>query len=276
MTWAELHFSDQAVEVENIVIEPQATSQVFVMYGSRGEAGVLFQVDFSGLHSPQCKGIENAGDPTSDYELWSPSDGRASGGKCLLGHQVRYTRRRRASQCFNGEQYERVEFRKNCACAEEDYECDFGYERSSDNGPCVAIMAISNAAPKECSGYYTVSNGYRLIAGDSCDPSQGIDHLHTKFRCPGIFGGSGGFGGFGNKNQYRGLNSAPDSATDDELDLGDDDEEAEELHDGDLSYDRGGRLGTLPMRQVDSQVPKLASPEEGNLLGDEFTSKKGE
>ncbi len=40
----------------------------------------------------------------------------------MLGHQVRYTRRRRASQCFNGEQYERVEFRKNCACAEEDYE----------------------------------------------------------------------------------------------------------------------------------------------------------
>ena len=43
---------------------------------------------------------------------------------------------------------------------------------------------------------------------------------------PGKLGGFGGFGGFGNKNQYRGLNSAPDSATDDELDLGDDDEEA--------------------------------------------------
>ena len=327
MTWNELHYTDTGTEIENIVIEPQATSQVFVMYGSRGDLGMIYQLDFRSMHEQPCKGVENAGDPSSDYELWTPSDGR-QGGKCLLGHQVRYTRRRRASTCFNGQEYERVEFRKNCACAEEDYECDFGYERSSDNGPCVAIMAISNAAPKECSGYYTVSNGYRLIAGDSCDSSQGVDHLHTKFRCPGIFGSSaevsgggwlvllvlgglggllafvtltgrserfrelmpsslgsllpgklgsfGGFGGFGNKNQYRGLNSAPDSATDDELDLGDDDEEAEELHDGDLSYDRGGRLGTLPMRQVDSQVPKLASPEEGSLLGDEFTSKKGE
>ena len=79
--------------------------------------------------APQCKGVESAGDPGSDYELWSPYDGRQSGGKCLLGHQVRYTRRRRASQCYNGEVYERVEFRKNCQCAEEDYECDFGYER---------------------------------------------------------------------------------------------------------------------------------------------------
>lgn len=58
------------------------------MYGSRGDAGVLFQVDFSELHEPQCKGVETAGDPSSDYELWSPYDGRLSGGKCLLGHQV--------------------------------------------------------------------------------------------------------------------------------------------------------------------------------------------
>jgi len=263
--------------------------------------------------------VENAGDPSSDYELWTPSDGR-SGAKCLLGHQVRYTRRRRASSCFNSQEYERVEFRKNCACAEEDYECDFGYERSSDNGPCVAIMAISSAAPKECSGYYYVSNGYRLIAGDSCDSSQGVDHLHTKFRCPGMFGSAAEVSGGGwsvlllllllaavlafvtltgrserfrelvqmktaewrSRSKYQSLNSAPDSATDDELDLGDDEEEAEELHDGDL-YDRGGRLGTLPMRNVDAAVPKLDKPPagdiEGNLLGDEFTNavgKKGE
>ena len=95
-----------------------------------------------------------------------------------------------ASTCFNGQEYERVEFRKNCACAEEDYECDFGYERSSDNGPCVAIMAISNAAPKDCSGFYTVSNGYRLVAGDTCDPTKGIDHLPTVNRCPGLFAGA--------------------------------------------------------------------------------------
>ena len=37
-------------------------------------------------------------------------------------------------------------------------------------------------------------------------------------------------------------------------------EEAEELHDGDLSYDRGNRLGTLPMRNVDSQVSRDARP----------------
>ena len=190
LTWHELRFSDKPTEIENIVIEPQATSQVFVMYGTRGEQGVIFQADFSYLHEPQCKGIESAGDPSSDYELWSPSDGRADGNKCLIGHQVRYTRRRRAAQCFNGQQYERAEFRKNCPCAEEDYECDYGYERSSDTGPCVAIMAMPTGAPKECVGSYTVSNGYRLVAGDTCEPAKGIDRLPTVNRCPGLFSGS--------------------------------------------------------------------------------------
>ena len=38
MTWNELHYTDTGTEIENIVIEPQATSQVFVMYGSRGDS----------------------------------------------------------------------------------------------------------------------------------------------------------------------------------------------------------------------------------------------
>lgn len=47
----------------------------------------------------------------------------------------------------------------------------------------------------------------------------------------------------------------PDTALDDELDLGDE-EEAEELHDGDMySYDNPNRqLGTLPVRINDAQA----------------------
>ena len=33
--------------------------------------------------------------------------------KCLLGRQVQYTRRKRAEECFNGEEYERQLFIKN-------------------------------------------------------------------------------------------------------------------------------------------------------------------
>ena len=235
---------------------------------------------------------------------------------------MRYTRRRRASACYNGLEYERVQFRKNCPCAEEDYECDYGYERSSDSGPCVAIMAVSHAAPTDCNGFYTVSNGYRLVAGDTCDPKTGVDHLPTQYRCPGYFGSSAGevsssgwfvllllllllaalgvvtmskrserlrdllrtlglghLPGFMPNVRYQGLGgAAPDSAADDELDLGVDDEEAEELHDDVYGYERAHRrpLSSLPAVSRDADVPRLSRPAEGaetgSLLGEEFTS----
>ena len=57
----------------------------------------------------------------------------------------------------------------------------------------------------------------------------------------------------------------PDSAVDDELDLGEDelmDDEAEELHDDDA------RLNTLPP----SQPPPRPGADVGSLIGDDFTS----
>jgi len=42
----------------------------------KGNAAFLVYTDFSQLHEPQCKGADNAGDDNSDYELWTPHDGR--------------------------------------------------------------------------------------------------------------------------------------------------------------------------------------------------------
>ena len=76
----------------------------------------------------------------------------------------------------------------------------------------------------------------------------------------------------------------PDSAGDDELDLGDDemDEEAEELRDGDV-YDEEERLSTLPSLSTPQRGGSLGAPSsrpppaqqtEGSLLGEEFTSPR--
>ncbi len=56
--------------------------------------GILINLDFAGLHEPQCKGVDRAGEPDSDYELWTPFDGRHGENKCLLGEQVTYIRRK--------------------------------------------------------------------------------------------------------------------------------------------------------------------------------------
>lgn len=54
----------------------------------------LTYLDFAALHTRQCKNPESAGEKDSDFELWTPYDGRHGDNKCFLGQQVVYTRRK--------------------------------------------------------------------------------------------------------------------------------------------------------------------------------------
>ena len=147
-TWEELVISEQSLYVQNIIIEPNSISQQFIIYGTYAsenadgeesnnkETAFLTYADFSSLHTRQCVGADNAGAANSDFELWTPYDGRhGDNNKCFLGQQVTYTRRRQDAKCFNGEDYEAVTSRTPCSCTEMDYECDFGYQRT-DGGLC--------------------------------------------------------------------------------------------------------------------------------------------
>eukprot|EP00301_Raphidiophrys_heterophryoidea_P025845 c8766_g1_i1.p1 GENE.c8766_g1_i1~~c8766_g1_i1.p1 ORF type:complete len:832 (-),score=166.43 c8766_g1_i1:209-2704(-) len=260
-----------STDVDNIITEPNSTSTSFVLYGSRNGAGVLVSIDFSNLHVAQCQGIEAAGRPESAYELWSPTGGSQS--KCLLGRQVHYTRRKRAEECFNGFEHERQTFIQNCPCTEDDYECDYGYERQGLDGPCVAIKAIRTEAPAQCppGSEYTISNGYRRVAGDSCDAVTGVNHLPMVISCPSLFGPvtsngrivlillfvlAGGLfvATYLNKDpealerlrswmsetkfKYKKLEMKPDTFSDDDFDLGeelDDDQDAQVMNDTNLN-----------------------------------------
>jgi len=102
-TWTKLKVSEEPIFIDNIIIEPKSTSQQFVIYGSydnsteesagdydpKRQSGedVMITLDFSGLHEPACKGVDNPGTDASDFELWSPhDDGRhGSNNKCFLG-----------------------------------------------------------------------------------------------------------------------------------------------------------------------------------------------
>ncbi|CAJ1348681.1 unnamed protein product [Effrenium voratum] len=110
-SWYDFELSSMPVEVDNIVTEPNATSTKFLLYGTRGDTGVMYHLDFESLGQPLCKGVWAADSVSSDYETWNPSDGKNTE-KCMLGKQVTYTRRKQTSECFNGEKFERPVTRK--------------------------------------------------------------------------------------------------------------------------------------------------------------------
>ena len=159
----------------------------------KGNSAFLVYLDFSQLHEPQCKGVDTADAADSDYELWTPHDGRFGESKCFLGQHKTYTRRKQDSKCFNGEQHESITRIDPCTCNEMDYECDIGYTRVEGQGPCLETGRHKNPENEsiiqqevwneQCEefGYYEVTQGYRKIPGDICE--GGIDLAPYRYQC---------------------------------------------------------------------------------------------
>lgn len=112
------------------MIEPSASSQKFIVIGfkqSDSVEGFVVHLDFTPLHERACQGVWSTSQSSSDFERWSPYDGR-HGAQCLLGRHIYYTRRKRNSKCFIDSELPRP-FITNCECTDYDYECDEGYAR---------------------------------------------------------------------------------------------------------------------------------------------------
>jgi len=195
-TWNTLQISEEKFQIENIIIEPSATSRVFIVYGWQDNTGVMVFLDFTDLHTRICGGFDAPDSKESDYESWTPSDDRLT--KCVMGHKVTYTRRKADRECYNTEITEHVQSIDNCQCTKEDFECDFGYERQESvdangeadfTGPCIPMKEksehIDPEAGKECtSGKNTffITKGYRRVAGDSC--TGGGEWAPDEQKCP--------------------------------------------------------------------------------------------
>jgi hypothetical protein len=78
---------------------------------------------------------------------------------------------------------ERKTFAKFCECTEEDWECDLGFHRDEE-GNCVSnlFMEVDYTPPAECEDYYSVTLGYRKVAGNQCQ--EGIEHNPLRIPCP--------------------------------------------------------------------------------------------
>eukprot|EP00455_Lapot_gusevi_P001515 TRINITY_DN105_c0_g1_i2.p1 TRINITY_DN105_c0_g1~~TRINITY_DN105_c0_g1_i2.p1 ORF type:complete len:936 (+),score=350.77 TRINITY_DN105_c0_g1_i2:76-2883(+) len=186
LTWKSHKFTDTPLHVENIVIEEFAATHSLLILGYQDAAGVVVHVDFKGLHERPCKGADAPGSQMSDYELWTPSDGRSK--NCLLGHTVSYIRRRRSQTCYNPEEKQPIHSYQHCACTAADFECDYGYRReltqTGENGRCIVddLSPSVDLHVESCEGFYLQTRGYRRVVGDTC--IGGSEFLPVLTPCP--------------------------------------------------------------------------------------------
>lgn len=195
-SWEKMTLGVQNATVEDIFTEPDSSTQHFLVHadeftkdleqGTTTQYTSIFNLNFEQLHQRACK--------DNDFETWTPYDGR-HGQSCLLGHKISYSRRKQGAECYNGLKYESQLDYENCQCTEEDFECDFGFARKdvNSNSPCLPFINVSYAPPTSCpsGSTYTVSNGYRKVAGDTCH--GGVAHDPIVIPCPStsLMAGSG-------------------------------------------------------------------------------------
>lgn len=189
-SWYDFKVSKTPFEVDNIITEPNLTATTFVMFGAREEGvGVLYYMKFDALGFPRCKGVWAADSVSSDYETWTPSDG-VSTEKCMLGQQITYTRRKRTSQCWNGEDFERAVTKKICTCTQENFACDVGFSRNVGSTECNyggTDLMPERMIPTVCSSTFTV-DAYRKVPGDFCE--GGWQPTKQQVPCPTQLNGS--------------------------------------------------------------------------------------
>lgn len=185
LSWYDFELGSRPLQVDNIMIEPNSSSMEFLLYGSRGKSGVMYHLDFNTLGQVQCVGAATPDRPDSDYETWSPHDGK-NPEKCMLGKQLVYTRKKQTAECYNGQDFRRPIERKLCSCTEEDFTCEFGFSRQIGSFECrpeSLDIVFEDVKAGQCtsSGIFYVT-AYRKLPGDSC--SGGWQPPPVAIPCP--------------------------------------------------------------------------------------------
>eukprot|EP00871_Galdieria_phlegrea_P001677 jgi/Galph1/250/GphlegSOOS_G4955.1 len=204
LSWSTIPFPQNNMIIHNILSEPEAKTERMLLLGSRDNDGIVVFLDFSTLSIRTCEDASNPvilgkikpcnEDPTlihdieetisngeSDYCSFCPAD--ALDGRCPLGRRVCYLRRRQEVLCNNRDGFASILSSESCPCTMDDYQCDIGFERSSDSSECHPSYGVDIENDDAASCNAIQSRGYVLIPGDTCNVETGLNLLPSRSNC---------------------------------------------------------------------------------------------
>ena len=168
--WKKMDIGDK-IRAKILTTTPDSTSlKFFLMATSRDETDpelehYAISIDFAELHEGKCS--------EDDFERWDARMDEKGEATCIMGHKQWYWRRKADADCFVGKEFEHPVARfERCACAKEDFECDYNFVPSTDGTECVpaGVMPLPKGQCENPEETYLGSSGFRLIPGNECDP----------------------------------------------------------------------------------------------------------
>lgn len=170
--WSKVKLDDKVRPIA-LTTTPDSTSLKFVMSADKGKGKntehLLLSLDFTDLHERKCE--------KKDFEDWNARVDEKGDPICIMGHTQVFRRRKADAECFVDEEFkDPIPLTEDCKCAEEDYECDFGFVRN-EKGECKPSgpLKAPEGACKEGEKTFEGPSGYRLIPGNTCVKRGGVD-----------------------------------------------------------------------------------------------------
>lgn len=184
--WQKYRFYDNNEEfvVRGLVTEPFSKERTFSLWGYAKNVipdkriFTVITVHFHGMFSKLCE--------SSNLEEWAPHADNGKSG-CFLGEKLFYGRPKLDADCYLGKDFKPLLKKEACKCTRDDIECDYGYEKDTDD-KCKLNLSIK---PIEvCKKGEVVkerfSKGYRRLPGDICtstDEDEIIKFVDEKKKC---------------------------------------------------------------------------------------------
>ncbi|XP_077598287.1 VPS10 domain-containing receptor SorCS2 isoform X3 [Stigmatopora nigra] len=179
-TWTVHNFTSTSVFVDGLLSEPGDETLVMTVFGhiSYRSDWELVKVDFRQSFPRQCA--------EADYESWQLTD--SQGEKCIMGQERHFRRRKDSAFCVKGKTYTWALEAKTCPCAEQDFNCDYGFERSLvESERCFAdFWHHPDSPPDDCHPGQTFesSTGYRKVVSNLCEGGLNKEQSARQSNCP--------------------------------------------------------------------------------------------
>ncbi|XP_025057003.1 VPS10 domain-containing receptor SorCS3 [Alligator sinensis] len=177
-SWSKYSFTSTPLFVDGSLVDPGIETQIMTIFGhfSLRSEWQLVKVDYKSIFSRRCN--------KDDYQTWHLHN---QGEPCVMGERKIYKKRKPGVQCALGRDYSKTVVSEPCVCADGDFECDYGYERHSNNQCVPAFWFNPSSLSKDCSfgQSYLNSTGYRRIVSNNCTDGLREKYTAKAEKCPG-------------------------------------------------------------------------------------------
>ena len=167
-SWEKADLGDK-VRAKLLTTTPDSTSLKFFLMATSGGGSDLehmaIAIDFADLHEGECQ--------DKDFEQWPARVDEKGEPTCIMGRTQSYRRRKADADCFVNQEFkDPVPIFKRCACAKEDFECDYNFVPSEQGSGCIPAgnLPVPKDQCKSPDAKYMGTSGFRLIPGNECDP----------------------------------------------------------------------------------------------------------